>query len=64
MRKTINIICDECASEFDLNFNEKFVKDYEEVYCPFCKEIIESSDEKEEDDDDSIPYQTDMWEDE
>lgn len=60
MQKTINIVCDECESEFDLHFNEAFVKDYDDIYCPFCKGTIESSEEIEEDDD-QTPYQEDMW---
>lgn len=45
MSKVINSICDNCDSEFSLTFNQNLVKEHEEIFCPFCSELIESVEE-------------------
>jgi hypothetical protein len=61
MLKTIEIICDSCDSEFVLKFNEKLVPEYTELFCPFCKALIENL-EEENDETDEIPLDEFDWE--
>lgn len=61
MIKTLEIICENCDAEFSLKFNEKLVPEYNDIYCPFCKTLIESL-EEEEDESDGNPLDEFDWE--
>nr|QMP83321.1 MAG: hypothetical protein [Caudoviricetes sp.] len=60
MKKVISTLCDNCDSDFSLSFNENLVKDHEEVFCPFCGEIIETIEEDIPEEEDYIS-QEEMW---
>lgn len=61
MKKSLDIICENCDSEFSLSFQENLVRSYEELKCAFCGQNIEiPSDEEVED---GYFEQTDMWDD-
>lgn len=42
MTKKLSALCDGCESNFSLIFDENIVKEYDDITCPFCKEVIES----------------------
>lgn len=60
MKKVITTLCDNCESDFSLSFNENLVKEHEEVFCPFCGEIIETIEEDIPEEEDYIS-QEEMW---
>lgn len=61
MTKHINSICESCDSEFSLSFNKNLVKDYEQLRCPFCSQILEDLDEESSDKDnyDELKFEED-----
>lgn len=62
MFKKIDNICDNCSSQFELKFNEDLVKEYEEIFCPFCGVLIEPVEEDLEEELFSEEFiQEDMW---
>ncbi len=62
MKKVLDIICENCDSEFSLSFRESLVQSYDELKCSFCGQSIEVS-FNDEDIDDEYFEQTDMWDD-
>lgn len=59
MKKVISTLCDNCESDFSLSFNENLVKEHDEIFCPFCNEVIETIEEDIPEEEDYISQ--DMW---
>jgi hypothetical protein len=60
MKKVVSTLCDNCESDFSLSFNENLVKEHEEIFCPFCGELIESIEEDIPEEEDYLS-QEEMW---
>lgn len=56
----IKNLCDNCDSEFTISFKEELVSDYDSIKCPFCGEVIESTDAE---DSDEYDYSDNSWDD-
>ena len=59
MKKVVSTLCDNCESDFTLSFNENLVKEHEEIYCPFCSELIETIEEDIPEEDDFLESESD-----
>lgn len=59
MNKNLNIECENCESQYVLNYDKGLVMDTTDLKCPFCGELLENIEEIE----DAIEEYSTEWDD-